>query len=87
MTILGNEPLYSISTRDGSKEIQNGGSSPRASYVSSLIINVADNSVGGIYLCSGSEGSVKSIALTVTVTTSGKKIFTFPRLDSPRAIV
>ena len=76
MTILGNEPLYSISTGDGSKEIQNGGSMPRASYVSSLTIDVVDNSVGGFYLCTGSEGSVKSITLTVA-TSSGKRIFTY----------
>ena len=76
MTILGNEPLYSISTGDGSKEIQNGGSMPRASHISSLTVDVADNSVDGIYLCSGSAGGVKSITLTVT-TSSGKRFFTF----------
>ena len=46
-------PPYSISTSDGSRQIQNGGSTPRPSLVSSLTIDVMDESVAGVYLCSG----------------------------------
>ena len=51
--ILPSHPSYSISTSDGSRQIQNGGSTPRPSLVSSLTIDVTDKSVAGIYVCLG----------------------------------
>ena len=53
MAISPSNPPYSISTNDGSRQIQNGGATPRPSLVSSLTIDVMDESVAGIYLCSG----------------------------------
>ena len=42
-----------ITTSDGSRQIQNGGSTPGPSHVSSLTIDVMDESVAGMYTCSG----------------------------------
>ena len=62
--ISSSNPLYTISTSDGSRQIQNGGSTPRPSLVSSLTIDVLDESVAGEYVCSG-PSSVQTIVLNV----------------------
>ena len=46
-------PPYTLSTRNGSRQIQNGGISPIPSLVSSLTIDVIDTSVADMYTCSG----------------------------------
>ena len=51
-TIMSSDPWYTISSSSGSRQIQNGGSSPRPSFISSLTIDVVDDSVEGTYLCS-----------------------------------
>lgn len=42
---------YSISTREGNRFIQNGGSEFRASVISTLSFTFRDNSTYGIYFC------------------------------------
>ena len=42
-----------ITTSAGSRQIQNGGSTPGPSLVSSLTVDVMDESVDGMYTCSG----------------------------------
>ena len=64
MPIPSDNPPYRISTSDGSRQIQNGGSSPRPSLVSSLTIDVMDESVAGEYVCSA-PSSVQTIVLNV----------------------
>ena len=64
MAISSSNPLYTIFTSDGSRQIQNGGSTPRPSLVSSLTIDVMDESVAGEYVCSG-PSSVQTIVLNV----------------------
>ena len=51
--ISSNSPPYTITTSTGSKQIQNGDSLPGPSLVSSLIIDVMDESVADNYACSG----------------------------------
>ena len=51
--ISSNSPPYMITTSAGSRQIQNGGSSPGPSLVSSLTIDVMDESVADNYTCSG----------------------------------
>ena len=46
-------PYYTITTSAGSKQVQNGGSTPVPSLVSSLTIDVMDESVASMYTCSG----------------------------------
>ena len=62
--VSSDNPLYTISTSDGSRQIQNGGSTPRPSLVSSLTIDVIDESVAGEYVCS-SPSSFQTIVLNV----------------------
>ena len=50
---IGNSTPYTITTSNGSRQIQNGGPSPIPSRVSSLTIDVMDDSVAGMYTCSG----------------------------------
>ena len=50
-----NPPYYTLSTRNGSRQIQNGGISPIPSLVSSLTIYVMDTSVADMYICSGTS--------------------------------
>ena len=68
--ITSNDPLYIISDTNGSKQIQNGGSTPGPSFVSSLTIDVVDETVAGTYLCSSTAtgATIPSIKLTVTGT-------------------
>ena len=51
--ISSSSPPYTLSTRNGSRQIQNGGISPIPSLVSSLTIDVIDTSVADMYTCSG----------------------------------
>ena len=53
--ISSSNPPYTLSTRNGSRQIQNGGISPIPSLVSSLTIDVMDASVhvADMYTCSG----------------------------------
>ena len=51
MSVSSDNPLYTISTSDGSRQIQNGGSTPRPSLVSSLTIDVLDESVNCSTIC------------------------------------
>ena len=51
--ISSSSPPYTLSTRNGSRQIQNGGISPIPSLVSSLTIDVMDISVADMYTCSG----------------------------------
>ena len=51
-TISSSDSWYTISSTSESRQIQNGGSSPRPSFISSLTIDVMDDSVEGTYLCS-----------------------------------
>ena len=65
MPVSSDNPLYTISTSDGSRQIQNGGSTPRPSLVSSLTIDVLDESVAGeYYVCSG-PSSFQTIVLNI----------------------
>ena len=48
VTISSSDPLYTIFMSVGSRQIQNGGPTPRPSFVSSLIIDVMDESVAGM---------------------------------------
>ena len=64
MTISPNSPSYAILTSDGSRLIQNGGSVPGPSHVSSLTVDVMDESVAGSYVCSG-PSSFEKIDLLV----------------------
>ena len=48
VTISSSDPLYTIFMSDGSRQIQNGGPTPRPSLVSSLIIDVMDESLAGM---------------------------------------
>ena len=50
---VSNTPPYTITPSTGSRQIQNGGSSPGPSVISSLTIDVTDESVAGMYTCSG----------------------------------
>ena len=52
-SISNSNPPYTLSTRNGSRQIQNGGISPIPSLVSSLTIDVMDESVADMYTCSG----------------------------------
>ena len=52
-SISSSNPPYTLSTRNGSRQIQNGGISPIPSLVSSLTIDVMDASVADMYTCSG----------------------------------
>ena len=53
-TLTSNDPLYTISSMNGSNKIQNGGATPRSSFISVLTIDVVDESVQGMYVCSSS---------------------------------
>ena len=54
----------------GSKQIQNGGSSPAPSLMSSLTVNVMDESVAGMYTCSGpSDHQIFQLRVKVDVVT------------------
>ena len=64
MPVSSSNPLYTIATSDGSRQIQSGGSTPRPSLVSSLIIDVIDESVAGEYVCSGPSSS-QTIVLNI----------------------
>ena len=55
-----------ITTSVGSRQIQNGGSTPGPSLVSSLTIDVMDESVAGMYTCSG-PSNFQSFQLVVNV--------------------
>ncbi len=63
-TISSSSPPYTLSMSDGPRQIQNGGDSPRPSYVSSLTIDVMDKSVADNYTCS-SLSSFQTIQLVV----------------------
>ena len=52
-SISSSSPPYTLSTRNGSRQIQNGGILPISSLVSSLTIDVMDTSVADMYTCSG----------------------------------
>ena len=52
-SISSSNPPYTLSTRNGLRQIQNGGISPIPSLVSSLTIDVMDTSVADMYTCSG----------------------------------
>ena len=68
--ILSNtSPYYMITTSAGSRQIQNGGSSPIPSLVSSLTIDVMDDSVADMYTCSG-PSNFQTIQLLITTGTS-----------------
>ena len=66
--IASNDQLYTISSTNGSKQIQNGGSTPGPSLVSSLTIDIVDETVAGTYLCSSVADTIQAIDLTVTTT-------------------
>ena len=55
---------------EGSRQIQNGGSLPGPSCVSSLKISVMDESVAGTYACLGPFSVQKSIRLDIQTGTS-----------------
>ena len=63
-TVSSSDPRYTISSSSGSKQIQNGGSSPRPSFISSLTIDVMDDSVEGTYHCS-STPHIQTLCLVV----------------------
>ena len=71
VAVTSNDPLYMISSTNGSKQIQNGGITPGPSLISSLTIDVVDVTVAGTYLCSSSGANIKSIVLTVTDANTG----------------
>ena len=78
MLITSNGPLYTISSTSGSKQIQNGSSTPGPSFISSLIINVVDETVAGTYICSSSDTPIQTIVLTVPLTTGRPNACTIP---------
>ena len=63
--ILSSSPPYTLSTSVGSRQIQDGGDLPRSSYVSSLTIDVMDESVAGKYTCSSPSSDLHAIQLIV----------------------
>ena len=63
--IYSDTPLYTISSSNGSKQIQNGGSTPSPSFISSLTIDVVDETLAGTYLCSSIATTVQAIMLEV----------------------
>ena len=64
MPVSSSNPLYTIATSNGSRQIQNGGSTPHPSLVSSLTIDVIDESVAGEYVCMGPSSS-QTIVLNI----------------------
>ena len=72
MALISTNPLYMISSTNGSKQIQNGGSTPGPSFVSSLTIDVVDETVAGTYLCSSTATGATIPSITLTVTPIGR---------------
>ena len=70
---IGNSSLYTITTSNGSRQIQNGGPSPIPSHVSSLTIDVMDDSVAGMYTCSG-PSNFQTIQLLVHTSETGTTV-------------
>ncbi len=65
------DPLFNITTSDGTRLIQNGGDSPIPSVVSILSIFLNDSSEFGQYLCIGEDGA-RSMIITQPDTPSGE---------------
>ena len=63
-SISSSIPPYTLSTSNGSRQIQNGGASPIPSLVSSLTIDVMDESVADMYTCS-SPSDFETIQLNI----------------------
>ena len=63
-----NIPPHMITTIAGSRQIQNGGSLPIPSVVSSLTIDMMDESAAGMYTCSG-PSNFQAIHFLVNVET------------------
>jgi hypothetical protein len=73
-TPISSSPPYMITTSPGSRHIQNGGDSPIPSVVSSLIIDVMDDSVADMYMCSG-PSNFETIQLIVEVDGGGPGMY------------
>ena len=69
-SISSSIPPYTLSTSNGSRQIQNGDFSPIPSLVSSLTIDVMDESVADMYTCSG-PSNVETIQFLVDVDGGG----------------
>ena len=69
-SISSSIPPYTLSTSNGSRQIQNGGISPIPSLVSSLTIDVMDASVADMYTCS-SPSDFETIQLIMDVDKEG----------------
>ncbi len=67
------DPLFNITTSDGTRLIQNGGNSPIPSVVSILSIFLNDSSELGQYLCIGENGA-RSMTITQLEPPSGELI-------------
>ena len=61
---LTGDSVFTITTEDGSRRIQNGGSTPRPSVRSVLTINRPNTTHEGTYICS-SSGRVSTVDLQV----------------------
>ena len=59
-------PPYMLSMSNGTEQIQNGGTSPQPSYVSSLTIDVMDRSVEDTYICSRPSFVFQNIELNIS---------------------
>ena len=61
---LTDDSVFTIMTQNGSRMIQNGGTTPRPSVRSVLIINRPNTTHEGTYICSAS-GTVSTVDLQV----------------------
>ena len=61
---LTDDSVFTITTEDGNRMIQNGGTTPRSSVRSLLTINSPNTSHEGTYICS-SSGRVSTVYLQV----------------------
>ena len=69
-SISSSIPPYTLSTSNGLRQIQNGGVSPILSLVSSLTIDVINESVADMYTCS-SPSDFETIQLIVDIDKEG----------------
>ena len=65
--ITSDDPRYTISTMDGSREIQNGGSTPRPSLISSLTVNMLNEFEPDTYTFHCSAPSAHALANRLTI--------------------
>ena len=85
-SISNSNPPYTLSTSNGSRQIQNGGISPIPSLVSSLTIDVMDTSVADMYTCSG-PSNFGTIQLTVNDDGGGMYMYIYNKSDTGTRLI